>query len=239
MKARSYGQNQKLGRASFAKLISPPSLVSKETLIWRLWPLQELPKCTWHSVEHLGGTVSFGKLSGLHCGLELLTYPPCPLSVLLPLPPSCAVPAPPSSSRARWHFVEQVPCVLWARPERTFCTRAHYADTPHCRTRRDPTLAPSASLSHALVAPLLHDLSGALLRRWPRPWRHASVGSGLCHVRHRPNRASAPAAPRDRSCLSSRSSERVRRRHHALQLQESGRRRSYLLPPRSQPRHAI
>ena len=59
--------------------------------------------------------------------------------------------------------------MLWARPERTFCTRAHYADTPHCRTRRDPTLAPSASLSHALVAPLLHDLSGALLRRWPRP----------------------------------------------------------------------
>ena len=43
--------------------------------------------------------------------------------------------------------------MLWARPERTFCTRAHYADTPHCRTRRDPTLAPSASLSHALAAP--------------------------------------------------------------------------------------
>ena len=62
------------------------------------------------------------------------------------------MPAPPSSSRARWHFVEQVPCVLWARPERTFCTRAHYADTPHCRTRRDPTLAPSASLNRALAA---------------------------------------------------------------------------------------
>ena len=43
--------------------------------------------------------------------------------------------------------------MLWARPERTFCTRAHYADTPHCRTRRDPTLAPSASLSRALAAP--------------------------------------------------------------------------------------
>ena len=137
----------------FAKLTLPPSPVSKEALIWSFWPLQELPMCIWHSVEHLVCTATFGKLSGLHCGLELLTYPPCPLSVLLPLPPSCAVPAPPSSSRARWHFVEQVPCVLWARPERTFCTRAHYTDTPHCCTRRDPTLAPSASLSRALAAP--------------------------------------------------------------------------------------
>ena len=47
----------------FAKLISPPSPISKETLIWRLWPLQELPKCTWHSVEHLVCTVSFGHVS--------------------------------------------------------------------------------------------------------------------------------------------------------------------------------
>ena len=126
----------------FAKQILPPSPASKETLIWRFWPLQELPKCIGHSVEHLVCTATFGKLSGLHYGLEPLTYPPCPLSALLPLPPSCAVPAPPSSSRARWHCVEQVPCVLWARPERTFCTRAHYADTPHCRARRDPTLVP-------------------------------------------------------------------------------------------------
>ena len=51
------------------------------------------------------------------------------------------------------HFAEQLACVHWARPEHTFCTRAHYADTPHCRTRRDPTLAPSASLSRALAAP--------------------------------------------------------------------------------------
>ena len=63
------------------------------------------------------------------------------------------MPAPPSRSRPRWHSVEHLPCVLWARPERTFCTRAHYADTPHCRARRDPTLAPSAPLSPALVAP--------------------------------------------------------------------------------------
>ena len=48
----------------FAKLIGPPSPASKETLIWRFWPLQELPKCIWHSVEHLVCTVIFGKLSG-------------------------------------------------------------------------------------------------------------------------------------------------------------------------------
>ena len=118
-------QNLHYQLSVFSKLTLPSSPAPRETLIWSFWPLQELPMCIWHSVEHLVCTATFGKLSGLHCGLEPLTYPPCPLSVLLPLPPSCAVPAPPSSSRARWHFVEQVPCVLWARPERTFCTRAH------------------------------------------------------------------------------------------------------------------
>ena len=181
-------------------------------------------------------TVIFGKLSGLHCGLEPLTYPPCPLSALLPLPPSCAVPAPPSSSRARWHFVEQVPCVLWARPERMFCTRAHYAALPHA-TRPDPG---SLCIAEPRTSrPLLHDPSGVLLHRWPRPWRHAGVGSGFRRGRRRPNHQRTPAAPEHRPCLSSRSSERVRRCHDALQLQESGRRRSYLLPPRSQPRRAI
>ena len=57
---------------------------------------------------------------------------------------------------------------------------------PHCRTRRDPSLAPSASLNRALARSLLHGISGALLRRCPCPWRHAGVGSGLWHVRHRP-----------------------------------------------------
>ena len=64
----------------FAKLTLPPSPVSKEALIWSFWPLQELPMCIWHSVEHLVCTATFGKLSGLHCGLGPLTYPPCPLS---------------------------------------------------------------------------------------------------------------------------------------------------------------
>ena len=223
----------------FAKLILPPSPASKETLIWRFWPLQELPKCIWHSVEHLVCTVIFGKLSGLHCGLELLTYPPCPLSVLLPLPPSCAVPAPPSSSRARCHFVEQVPCVLWARPERTFCTRAHRAAASHCRPRRVPHMALASLQRRELASPTLHATPGALQRSWQSFWRHAGVGSGLCHVRHRPNCASAPAAPGNRSCLSSCLSERARRRHVALQLQHGCRRRSYPRPPRDQPRTPI
>ena len=81
-------------------------------------------------------------------------------------------------------------------------------------------LAPAAWLNRALARSLLHGISGALLRRWPGPWRHAGVGSGLCHVRHRPNHASAPAAPGNSSCLSSCSSERFRRRHDALQLQQ-------------------
>ena len=174
-----------------------------------------------------------------HCGLGPLTYPPCPLSVLLPLLPSCAVPAPPSSSRARWHFVEQVPCVLWARPERTFCTRAHYADTPHCRARRDPTLAPSASLSHALAAPLLHDPSGVLLHRWPRPWRHPGVGSGFRRGRRRPSHQRTTAASEHRPCLSSHSSERVRRRQDALQLQPRLSPAILSSTATVQPRHAI
>ena len=133
----------------------------------------------------------FGKLSGLHCGLEPLTYPPCPLSALLPLPPSCAVPAPPSSSRARWHCVEQVSSVLWARPERTFCTRAHYNDTPHCRTRRDPTLAPSASLSCALAAPAPRSL-------WC-PAAPLATPLAARRRRQRPLPCSAPPRPRLRA----------------------------------------
>ena len=47
----------------FAKLTLPPSPPSKETLIWRFCPLQELPKCIWLSVEHLVCTVCFGMSS--------------------------------------------------------------------------------------------------------------------------------------------------------------------------------
>ena len=90
--------------------------------------------------------------------------------------------------------------------------------TPTRRTAaRDPTLAPSASLSRALAAP---DGSGTLLRRWPHPWRHAGVGSGFRRGRRRPNHQRTPAAPVNSSCLSSRSPARFRRRCDALQLQQ-------------------
>ena len=49
--------------SGFAQMILPSSPKSRETLIWRFWPLQELPKCTWHSVEHLVCTVSFRHVS--------------------------------------------------------------------------------------------------------------------------------------------------------------------------------
>ena len=32
-----------------------------------------------------------------------------------------------------WHFAEQLACVRWARPERTFCTCAHRVAASHCR----------------------------------------------------------------------------------------------------------
>ena len=68
--------------------------------------------------------------------------------------------------------------------------------------------------------PLLHDHSGTLLRRWPRPWRHTGVGSGFRRGRRRPNHQRTPAAPVNSSCLSPRSSARFRRRCDALHLQQ-------------------
>ena len=80
-------------------------------------------------------------------------------------------------SRLPWHFVEHVPCVLWARPERTFCTRAHRAAASHCRTRRVPPLALARLQRRALTSPTLHATSGALQRRRQGFWQHAGVGS--------------------------------------------------------------
>ena len=89
------------------------------------------------------------------------------------------MPASLSHSRLPWHFVEHVPCVLWARPERTFCTRAHRAAASHCRPRRVPHMALARLQSRALTSPTLHATPGALQRRWQSFWRHAGVGSEL------------------------------------------------------------
>ena len=85
-------------------------------------------------------------------------------------------------------------------------------------TRPDP--GPLCIAEPRTSRPLLHDPSGVLLHRWPRPWRHAGVGSGFRRGRRRPSHQRTTAAPEHRPCLSSRSSERVRRRHDALHLQQ-------------------
>ena len=73
----------------FAKLALPPSLAPKETRIWRVWPPQEFPSCPWHSVEHPVCRNKFGMSSGLHCGLEPLTHPACPLTSQMTLTLAC------------------------------------------------------------------------------------------------------------------------------------------------------
>ena len=45
--------------------------------------------------------------------------------------------------------------MLWARPDRMFCTRAHYADTPHCRPRGVPSLTPARLPNPATHSPSL------------------------------------------------------------------------------------
>ena len=137
--------------------------------------------------------------------------PPYPRSVLCQLHPRALERAGIASNRCR---------ACSGRAQSARFARARTTPTRRTATRRDPTLAPSASLSHALAAPLLHDSSGVLLRHWPRPWRHAGVGSGFRRGRRRPSHQRTTAAPEHRPCLSSRSSERVRRRQDALQLQQ-------------------
>ena len=51
--------------SSFAKLTLPPSPTSRETLVWSFWPLQELPRYTQQSVEHLVCMVSFDLIFAL------------------------------------------------------------------------------------------------------------------------------------------------------------------------------
>ena len=62
-------QNLHYQLSVFAKLTLPPSSTSKETLIWRFWPLQEMPKCPWHFVKHLVCMASFDMFLSLHCDL--------------------------------------------------------------------------------------------------------------------------------------------------------------------------
>ena len=58
-----------------------------------------------------------------------------------------------------WHFVEQLACVLWARPERTFCTcgrpsRRVARPPPRARSGLPPLAASTPALSLAAEPPL-------------------------------------------------------------------------------------
>ena len=75
--------------SDFVKLTSPPSLSTKETLIWRIWPPQELPRCLWHFVKHPVCTTRFGMISSLHCELDPLTRPACHMDLPKPIAPPC------------------------------------------------------------------------------------------------------------------------------------------------------
>ena len=75
--------------SGFAQMILPSSPTSRETLIWSFWPLQEFPRCTQHSVEHLVCTVCFDMSFCLHCELGHLTKPACPMVLPQPIATPC------------------------------------------------------------------------------------------------------------------------------------------------------
>ena len=66
-----------------------------------------------------------------------------------------------------WHLVEHIACVLWARPERMFCTRVHRAAASHCRLPA-PVLVPSHSQPTRPPPPSLQS----------RPWSPTATPSG-------------------------------------------------------------
>ena len=94
-----------------------------------------------------------------------------------------------------WHFAEQLACVRWARPERTFCTRARNRAATF--TRPAP-LAVARLQSRARPHPLARTLQGPRPPTAPlsgRPWQRAGGRSSLCHGRRRPSHSRAPARP--------------------------------------------
>ena len=126
-----------------------------------------MPRCPWHSIKHHVCRNSFGMFSSLHCGLEPPTHPACPLTSWLSLTLSCYLPASPKLSSTRWHFVEHLLCVLWARPERAFCTCVRSG-------RHVPSLAPARLQRRAIHSPPRSkppSRTGALQRR-----RQSSLG---------------------------------------------------------------
>ena len=87
-KTKSF-QNLHQQVSGFAQMILPSSPTSRETLIWRFWPLQELSRSPCHFVKHLVCIVSFDMIFSLHCVLNPLTQQPCPLRSQLLLTQVC------------------------------------------------------------------------------------------------------------------------------------------------------
>ena len=145
----------------------------------------------------------------------------------------------PSSTQASWHALAvcRTPGVraLGAARARVLHVRAHGSPRrtpgPCSPAEPHPALAHSPKPSKPPWRPTAPP-SGV-------PWRHAGVGSRLCHGRRRPSHPRAPAAPWEQPELIRKPSARARRRHVALQPQYSGRRRSYPRPPRDRPRAPI
>ena len=98
-----------------------------------------------------------------------------------------------------WHFAEQLACVRWARPERTFCTRAHRVAASHCRrpalVLALPHSQPTRPDSSLAAEPLLELHSATTASRHRR-------SDSLCHGRRRPSHNSSPAALVSRPSLS-------------------------------------
>ena len=124
-----------------------------------------------------------------------------------------------------WHCVEHLVCVHWTRPERAYCSRAPEP------TRWPPRLWPALQ-NLATYSPSHHY---APSRSSPRPASQelaAAAPRQPCALQRRPSHPGSPPAPVSSACSSAASSPSARRRHDALQLQKSGRRRSYPWPPR-------
>ena len=117
-----------------------------------------------------------------------------------------------------WHFAEQLACMHWARPERTFCTRAHRVAASHCRRPALVLALPHSQPTRpdsSLAAELLLELHSATTAS-----RHRRSDS-LCHGRRRPSHSRTPACPLEQWGVRRNAPTSPNRLHVAL-LQQNG-----------------
>ena len=135
-----------------------------------------------------------------------------------------------------WHFAKHAACVLWARPERTFCTRAHRVAASHCRR---PALAadtfwpfPTRS-RHAPTPPSPQSPPGPLLAPYSATdaSRHRRSDSSY-RGRRRPSHSRAPARPEQLELIPSPCQTPPAIATSPCSYRTAVRRRSYPRPPR-------